>query len=76
MAHVAFHTNEGNLIAVVAPDDVNATLAHFTGFEAARKARVIGSVCPGSGGKAVLKNSLGASRILQALSGEQLPRIC
>jgi hydrogenase expression/formation protein HypE len=40
------------------------------------EAAQIGVVTVGSPGSVTLKTQIGASRILDLLSGEQLPRIC
>ena len=54
-------------------DDVLAAMrAHPLGKEAAR----IGQVVDDHPGRVVLKSSIGGSRIVDMLSGEQLPRIC
>jgi hydrogenase expression/formation protein HypE len=63
--------NEGRFVAFVAPKDAHHALA-VLGDEA----RVIGSVCSGEDYGVTLQSAIGASRILDMLSGEQLPRIC
>jgi hydrogenase expression/formation protein HypE len=68
--------NEGRFIAFLAPSDVDRTLkamrSHPLGVEAAQ----IGVVTTGTPGLVTLKSQIGARRILDLLSGEQLPRIC
>jgi hydrogenase expression/formation protein HypE len=68
--------NEGRMVAFVAEKDVDQALAilraHETGIGACR----VGTVLPGSPGLVTLKSRIGAQRILDLLSGEQLPRIC
>jgi hydrogenase expression/formation protein HypE len=41
-----------------------------------KDARVIGKVVKDHPGLVTIKTSIGTSRILEMLSGEQLPRIC
>jgi len=69
--------NEGRLVAFIAPQDADRALeiarAHPLGQGAAR----IGTV--GEGGRAgivTLRSRIGAARIVDMMSGEQLPRIC
>jgi len=46
--------------------------AHPLGVDAA----IIGTVADGPKGKVLLETSIGNRRIIDMLSGEQLPRIC
>jgi hydrogenase expression/formation protein HypE len=57
---------------VDAPAVLEAMRAHPDGQEAA----LIGRVLPGHPGRVVLRTLLGARRLLDMLTGEQLPRIC
>lgn len=62
--------NEGRFVAIVPAADADRALA-ILGPEA----RVIGSVIEGRG-QTTLESAIGATRVLDMLSGEQLPRIC
>lgn len=67
---------EGRLAAVVEPaaaPDVVQALRRVPGAE---QSRLIGEVTPEYPGKVALVTALGTRRLLQMLSGEQLPRIC
>jgi hydrogenase expression/formation protein HypE len=68
--------NEGRFVAFVPVSDADRALktmrAQALGVEAAQ----IGRVAIGSPGLVTLKSQIGARRILDLLSGEQLPRIC
>ncbi len=68
--------NEGKIVVVApatqADDAVAAMRAHPLGREACR----IGQVITGEGGRVTMRTSLGGSRIVDMLVGEQLPRIC
>lgn len=70
--HVA---NEGRFIAFVAQEDAAPTLDVLNKIDPGA-ARIIGQVEPTGDGKALLKSSLGARRILDLLAGDPLPRIC
>ncbi len=68
--------NEGKLVAVVAPNDAGRVLAAMRKNQYGQKAVVIGEVVGEHPGRVVLKTRLGASRIVDVLVGELLPRIC
>ena len=68
--------NEGKLLAVVAPESADAVLAAMHGHELGADAAVIGEVTERYPGKLTLRTAFGGSRVLQKLSGAQLPRIC
>ncbi len=71
--HVA---NEGKLVIAVGPEDAEAALEAVRGSEYGRDAAVIGEVTDGKPGLVTAKTVVGATRILDMLVGEQLPRIC
>ena len=68
--------NEGKLIAIVAPEAAETILdamrAHLLGGEAA----IIGTVRESDAGVVAMRTVLGTTRIVDMLSGDQLPRIC
>jgi hydrogenase expression/formation protein HypE len=68
--------NEGKLVAIVAPEDAAKILAKMKRNKYGAEAAVIGEVTAERKGKVIMKTRLGASRILDMLSGELLPRIC
>lgn len=68
--------NEGKLLAVVAPEAAEAILAAMHKHELGADAAVIGEVTERYPGKLTLRTAFGGSRVLQKLSGTQLPRIC
>jgi hydrogenase expression/formation protein HypE len=68
--------NEGKLIAIVAGADSEAVLAAMKAHPLGRDARIIGRVTEAHARRVVLKTVLGVSRVLEMLTGEQLPRIC
>lgn len=68
--------NEGRLIAIVAPDDLDEVLTIMHGQEHGRSACVIGSVTDAHPGMVTAKTALGATRVVDLPLGEQLPRIC
>ena len=71
---------EGRLVAFVAPADAEPALAvlraHPLGVGAAAIGRVAGSAAEAPAGSVTLVTRVGTRRLLDLLSGEQLPRIC
>ncbi len=68
--------NEGKLVAIVAAEAAEAALAAMQSHPLGRNARIIGRATQAHAGRVVLKTLLGVSRVLEMLTGEQLPRIC
>ena len=68
--------NEGKLLAVVAPEDADKVLAAMKNHELGTDAAIVGEVTERYPGKLTLRTAFGGSRVLQKLSGAQLPRIC
>jgi len=68
--------NEGRLLVFVSRADADKVLfamrAHPHGTESA----IIGAVIPDSSGMVVMTTRIGGNRVVDMLSGEQLPRIC
>ena len=68
--------NEGKLIAVVPPDDVEKLLAAMRSHPLGQNATVIGEVVAEHPGMVTMKSLIGGERVVTMLAGEQLPRIC
>ncbi len=68
--------NEGRFVALVDPADTKRCLELMHTFEVGKLAQRIGRVESGPKGMVSLQSKIGAKRILDMLSGEQLPRIC
>ncbi len=68
--------NEGRFVAFVAPADAQRALGVMRAHPQAGGAAIVGRVTDGPEGLVTLKSSIGATRIVDMLSGEQLPRIC
>ena len=68
--------NEGKLICVVAAEDAQKVLDAMHETEEGRDATLIGSVTAAYPGKLVMQTAFGGRRVLQKLTGAQLPRIC
>lgn len=67
---------EGRLAAVVDADSARRVVDALRGIAGAEGSCVIGELAARYAGKVVLQTQLGTRRLLQMLSGEQLPRIC
>jgi hydrogenase expression/formation protein HypE len=68
--------NEGKLIAIVAPAAAEPVLEAMRRNPLGRDACVIGRVGEGRPGLVTMRTGLGTSRIVDLLTGDQLPRIC
>ena len=68
--------NEGRFVCFVPPAQVEHALAILRKHPVAADAHQIGEVRDESMGLVTMKGTLGTSRVLDMLSGEQLPRIC
>jgi len=68
--------NEGRFVAFVPASDVDRAIRTMRSRILGAEATQIGVVTAGSPGLVTLKTQIGARRILDLLSGEQLPRIC
>jgi len=68
--------NEGKLVAFVPPEASGAVLLAMRAHPLGREATAIGLVTAEGLGRVVLRTALGARRVLDMLSGAQLPRIC
>jgi hydrogenase expression/formation protein HypE len=68
--------NEGKLLAFVAAEDAEKVLAAIQSDPFGREACVIGDVTAEHPGQVVLETLIGGRRIVDMLTGEQLPRIC
>ncbi|GGM68202.1 hydrogenase expression/formation protein HypE [Dactylosporangium sucinum] len=71
--HVA---NEGCLVAMVAADAADATLATMRATPEGRDAVRLGTVVADHPGRVVMHTLMGGRRVVDVLVGEQLPRIC
>ena len=67
--------NEGRCIAIVPPHTVDEALALLSAASVAEGSRVIGETRSGRG-LVTARTTIGSRRVIDLLSGEQLPRIC
>jgi len=68
--------NEGRLIAILPGDVAPRALEVLRSQPAACEAVIIGQVTSSHPGTVAMRSALGGSRIVDLLSGEQMPRIC
>lgn len=71
--HVA---NEGKLVAVVAPEAAQALLAAMRAHPLGAESAIIGEIVADTNRFVQMTTRFGGGRIVDWLSGEQLPRIC
>ena len=68
--------NEGKLICVAAPEIADQVLEAIRQDEFGGSAAIIGEVTQDHPGRVILETRIGGERIVDMLTGEQLPRIC
>ncbi len=68
--------NEGKLIAILAGDHADDVLKAMKADPFGRDACIIGEVLEDNSPKVVMETIIGGTRIVDMLTGEQLPRIC
>lgn len=68
--------NEGKCIAIVAPALAESLLAALRAHLLGREAAIIGQVVADFPGRVYQRSRIGGLRVVDMLSGEQLPRIC
>ncbi len=68
--------NEGKLIAIVEEKAADRLLAAMRSHPLGRDARAIGTVTDQHPRTVVMRTAFGTTRIVDMLSGDQLPRIC
>lgn len=67
---------EGRMVAFLPADQAGRALEVLRGMPGGAGAACVGQVVAGPPGRVTLRTPLGTSRLLDLLSGEQLPRIC
>jgi hydrogenase expression/formation protein HypE len=68
--------NEGKLLAFVPPEATENVLKAMHSHPLGTQAVVVGQVVADHPGMVVMKSRIGGMRVVDMLSGEQLPRIC
>jgi hydrogenase expression/formation protein HypE len=68
--------NEGKLLAFCPEEDAPRLVAAMRGHRYGRKSRIIGTVVKKGEQHVLLRTTIGSTRIVDMLTGEQLPRIC
>ncbi len=68
--------NEGKVLVFVPPSKVSKVLQVMHRHPHGKEAAVIGEVVDDHPGRVVMKTLIGSNRVVDMMSGEQLPRIC
>jgi len=68
--------NEGKLVAIVPAEDADKVLKAMQGNHYGKETSLIGEVIEKNPGRVVMRTMIGASRIVDMMVGDQLPRIC
>jgi hydrogenase expression/formation protein HypE len=68
--------NEGKMIFIVSEDSAHEILSVIRSHELGKDAEIIGTVTGDDPGMVIMKTTIGSKRVVDMISGEQLPRIC
>jgi len=68
--------NEGKLLAIVRPEAADAVLEAMCAHPLGTASAIIGEVKAAPIGRILMKTRVGGTRVVDMLTGEQLPRIC
>jgi hydrogenase expression/formation protein HypE len=68
--------NEGKCLVIVGHDAADEVLGAMRGDPLGAEAVAIGEIVEDHPGRVYLRSTIGGSRVVDMLSGEQLPRIC
>lgn len=68
--------NEGLFLAIVSPSIADTFLAKLRADDNGKNAAIIGEVTTEHPGAVIMKSRIGGRRVVNYLTGEQLPRIC
>ncbi len=68
--------NEGKLLTLVAASEADSVLAAMKSHSLGKDAAIIGEITADHPGFVLMKTRVGGTRVVDMLSGEQLPRIC
>ncbi|MGA2667332.1 MAG: hydrogenase expression/formation protein HypE [Ignavibacteria bacterium] len=68
--------NEGRFVTFLPDNQVQKALDILNSDKNAPEAHIIGKVSESNAGLVIMRSTIGATRIVDMLSGEQLPRIC
>ena len=68
--------NEGKLVAICPPEDAERLLTAMRAHPLGQKAAIVGEVIEDAHQFVQMETAFGGSRVVDWLTGEQLPRIC
>jgi hydrogenase expression/formation protein HypE len=68
--------NEGKLLAIVKGEEAEKLLRAMQALQQGKDAAIIGEVVADHAGQVFMRTRIGGERIVDMLTGEQLPRIC
>ena len=68
--------NEGKLVAIVPSGHAEQVVAAMRAHPYGRDAAIVGEVVEGPAGRVLLSTAIGATRVVDMLTGDLLPRIC
>jgi hydrogenase expression/formation protein HypE len=71
-----YMANEGKILVILPEEDAEEVLSIMQSHKAGTESRIIGRVSKDNPGLLHMESTIGSTRIVDMISGEQLPRIC
>ena len=68
--------NEGKVVLVAKQEEAERLLSILRSHPLGKESQIVGKVVPEAKGKVYLRTRIGTRRVVDMLTGEQLPRIC
>ncbi|TET62390.1 hydrogenase expression/formation protein HypE, partial [Candidatus Aerophobetes bacterium] len=68
--------NEGKVVLVAKQEEAEKLLSILRSHPLGKESQIVGKVVPEPKGKVYLRTRIGTRRVVDMLTGEQLPRIC
>lgn len=68
--------NEGKVVLVAKQEEAEKLLSILRSHPLGKESQIVGKVVPEAKGKVYLRTRIGTRRVVDMLTGEQLPRIC
>jgi hydrogenase expression/formation protein HypE len=73
---IRYVANEGKLLVFASAADADRILSAMHAHPLGKSAAILGDITTDHPGIVVMRTRVGGSRVVDMLSGEQLPRIC
>ena len=71
-----YMANEGRIMMIVAKEDSKEVVDILRSDPLGENAQIVGEIKENNTGRVVMETEIGGKRIIDMLTGQQLPRIC